>query len=98
MKLLTKSLEKQFSKIGSQDSVADPLVIAKFFTPDAHWTWYATEYDPEYQVFFGYVVGDFPEWGSFALSELKAIRGVLNLPVERDSFFTPTKFSKLRLP
>lgn len=48
-------------------------------------------------IFFGYVVGPFPEWGYFALSELKAARGPLGLPIERDIHFEPTAFGALRL-
>ena len=35
-------------------------------------------------IFFGYVVGQFEEWGYFALSELESARGPLKLPIERD--------------
>jgi hypothetical protein len=67
----------------------------KFFTPDAHWTWYVTEGGPHGEdfLFFGYVVGDDEEWGYFILSELESVRGLLNLPVERDLYFTPAAFS-----
>ena len=33
----------------------------------------------------------YPELGSVSLSELEALRGRLNLPVERDLYFTATK-------
>ncbi len=33
----------------------------------------------------------YPEIGSVGLSELEAARGKLNLPVERDLYFTATK-------
>ena len=55
MKLLTKELEKAFEKVGCQDDVADPLVVAKFFNPTGGGTWLAMEYWPEGKVFFGYV-------------------------------------------
>lgn len=99
MKLLTKSLVAQFAKVGCQCDESDPLVLAKFFMPQGSWTWYATEYDPETEVFFGYVVGDFPEWGSFALADLQSLRTrIFYLPMERDLHFEPTRFSNLRLP
>ena len=90
MKLLTKTLEKRFAQIGSQEDEKDPLVIARFFNPCGAGTWYATEYDPERKVFFGYVsiFGDHnDEWGSFSLDELQNYRGPLGLGIERDRYF-----------
>ncbi len=99
MKLLTSSLLKQFADVGCQCDKDDPLVIAKYFLPEGYWTWYATEYDPETGIFFGYVVGYFSEWGSFSLADLKSLRTKsLNLGIERDLHFEPTSFSKLKLP
>jgi len=55
MKLMTKGLEKRFKKVGSQENVKEPICIAKFFNPCRSGTWFATEYDPESKIFFGYV-------------------------------------------
>jgi len=57
-----------------------------------------TEYEPDFDdiLFFGYVVGPFPELGYFALSELLAFRGALGLPVERDLYFDPCRLSDIR--
>jgi len=99
MQLLTKALIKRFQEVGSQERNPDPLVIARFFLPEGAATWYATEYNSEGCVFFGYVtlfgLGSIEdEWGSFSLDELLRIRGpVLRLPVERDRFFTEARFS-----
>ena len=90
MKLMTKELEDRFAKVGSQDDVADPLIVAKFFNPCGAGTWYATEYDPATRLFFGYVsiFGDHnDEWGSFSLEELEAFRGPLGIGIERDRYF-----------
>ena len=43
MKLLTKEIESLFKKIGRQEKVDDPIVVAKFFNPTGQGTWYATE-------------------------------------------------------
>ena len=92
MKLLTKAIEKQLTKapLRSTDGSDIKKVIVKFFTPDAQWTWYAVEgskqSDGDWE-FFGLVDGLEKEWGYFMLSELQAIRGQFNLPVERDRFF-----------
>ena len=97
MKLLTKTLVKRFAEVGSQADEKDPLVIAKFFNPCGAGTWYATEYDPEHKIFFGYVsiFGDHnDEWGSFSLEELKAYRGPLGLGIERDRYFVEKRSSE----
>src|SRR5512134_3909360 len=57
-----------------------------------------TEYDPARDdvLFFGYVVGDFPELGYFTLSELTGLRGPLGLRVERDLSFKPCRLSDVK--
>lgn len=88
MKLLTEELRRQFPKLGKTDG-KDPAqvkVVAKFFTPWSNWTWYATEFDGK-DTFFGFVRGFENELGSFSLSELEGIRGLLGLGVERDLYF-----------
>ncbi|GEM_PF-2588569 len=89
MILLTEELEKRFAEVGDQDGKGgDALVIARFFTPDSGWTWYATEYVPADRVFFGYVCGIEDEWGYFSLDEMESVRGPLGLGIERDLHFT----------
>ena len=98
MKLMTKTLEKRFAQVGSQEQVKDPLIIAKFFNPTGAGTWYATEYDPEARIFFGYVsiFGDWnDEWGSFSLHELESYRGRLGLGIERDLYFKEERASQV---
>jgi hypothetical protein len=43
VKLLTKEIEGLFKKLGRQERVDDPIVVAKFFNPTGPGTWYATE-------------------------------------------------------
>ena len=98
MKLMTKALEKRFAAVGSQEEAADPLIIAKFFNPCGAGTWYATEYDPETRLFFGYVsiFGDHnDEWGSFSLDELEDYKGPLRIGIERDRYFGEKRASEL---
>ena len=56
MLLLTQELKQMFQKIGRQEEVKDPIVIAKFFFPMGRATWYATEFREDTQEFFGYVI------------------------------------------
>lgn len=94
MKLLTRTVRRQLPPLYSQEQVADPLVICKFFTPDSIWTWYAIEFDGK-DLFYGYVIGFEPELGYFSLRELQGVRGQLGLPVERDRWFRPCRLSEV---
>ena len=96
MKLLTQELLKQFRKVWRQDKVKDPLVICKFFYPGSHRTRYATEFDEETRIFFGFVDGDFPERWRFSLTEFEEFRGK-RWRMERDLWFDPRPFSELKL-
>jgi hypothetical protein len=97
MKLLTQELRRKLPPLYATDDTPadDKLMVVKFFTPDANWTWYACEFDGE-DTFFGYIDGQFGEWGYFTLSELESARGGrFRLPIERDMGFRPTKFGDL---
>ena len=92
MDLLPEELKKTLPPLYSQESASSPIIHAKFFTPDAGWTWLVTEGSDEEDgdwLLFGYVIGLEEEWGYFSLSEIAAIRGPLRLPVERDLWFQP---------
>lgn len=67
-----------------------PYFRVKFFDPCGSWTWYVQDWDGS-DICFGYVVGDFPEWGSFSLSELASVKGRLGIGIEVDTGFRPTK-------
>jgi hypothetical protein len=102
MKLLTADTRKKLLRNGKlrqqRDEAGDPepdfVPVVKLFSPDAGCTWLLTEIDPEDpDIAFGLCdlgLGH-PELGSVSLSELEAVRGKLNLPVERDLYFTATK-------
>lgn len=98
--MLTKAMLDSFEKVGRQPEVPfdEKIVIAKFFNPVGAGTWYATEYDPEERMFFGYVsfFGDHnDEWGSFSLDELESYRGPFGLGIERDRYWTKRPFSEI---
>lgn len=65
-----------------------PVFRVKLFDPVGSWTWYVQDWDGE-DICFGYVVGDFPEWGSFSLSELASIKGRLGIGIEIDTGYRP---------
>jgi len=89
-------LEHEIPVLYSTEEHSDPLCIIKLFTPDANWTWYIIEIDDKEELCFGYVVGMEKELGYFAMSDLKAIRGALGLPVERDMSFVPIPLSEVK--
>src|SRR5437868_1823066 len=95
MQLLPDDLREQIPKLYSQEKVAteEKIVHAKFFFPAGNWTWFVTEGEQEDGdfVFFGFVIGDFDEWGYFTLKEHESIN-IHGLTVERDSYFKPGKF------
>jgi Protein of unknown function (DUF2958) len=91
MNLLTDEIKHQLPPLYNTEQTPDPTAWVKFFTPDASWTWYATEFDGE-DTFFGLVQGQDEELGYFSLSELQT----LQLKVERDISFKPTPLSALR--
>ena len=106
---MTKDLAKTLPALYSQENNPDPMVVCKFFTPDAGWTWYAIEgspvdedgyYDTEKEkvdfLFFGLVSGLEVELGYFSLAELTSVRGPFGLPIERDLYFEPTRLSEVK--
>jgi len=87
----------------------EALAQVKFFSPDAGWTWYASEGSPVDEdgyfdtdkvkvdfFFFGLVAGLEVELGYFSLSQLESVRGSLGLPVERDLYFEPKTLRELK--
>lgn len=108
--LLTEEVKARLPQLYETEGLGlQALAQVKFFTPDAGWTWYASEGSPmdangymdtdQEKVdffFFGLVVGLETEMGYFALSELEAVRGPLGLLVERDEGFMPAPLAKLK--
>jgi len=97
MELLTAELRAVLPRLYAQEKIKDPVIHAKFFTPDSSWTWYVTEGQPEDDdfIFFGFVCGHEDEWGYFSLSELQDGRGPMGLPIERDLYLEPGPFSEV---
>jgi hypothetical protein len=101
MDLLTREIEAQLLDNGRKqepvrgtDDEIDFYPVVKLFTPDAACTWLLTEIDPsDADLAFGLCdLGlGFPEIGSVSLAEIRAVRGKLGLPVERDLYFTADK-------
>jgi hypothetical protein len=96
MPFMTDEIRARLPKLGSGEALGyQALAQVKYFTPDAGWTWYASEFDGE-DIFFGLVIGHFIEFGSFSLSELEEVHGSLGLPIERDLHFEPKTLGELK--
>ncbi len=77
-------------RIEAGEDTIDHYPVVKLFTPDGGATWLLSETDPEdADIAFGLCdLGlGYPELGSVRLSVLKAHRGRLGLPIERDLHF-----------
>lgn len=90
MKLITKELERTFSKylIYSQESmILDARVIVKYFNPVGAGTWLITEAEQlsngDWRL-FGYMHIFEWEWGYVLLSELQNIKLPYGLGIEKD--------------
>lgn len=99
MKLLTKELRAKLPKLYATEGtpLEEKTAVAKFFTPDSSWTWYAVEGQDEDDdfSFFGWVHGHEKEWGYFSLRELESVKGPFGLKIERDMWFKPTKIKDI---
>lgn len=99
MKLITEDFKSLMVKypFGSQD-VSDPLVLAKFFNPCGAQTWLITEYEPESNCAFGYVMGmDCDELGYISMDELQTVKlCVPGMTIERDLYFNQNKLSHFK--
>jgi hypothetical protein len=95
MKLLTKKIRKKLPPLYSQENKGGKAIAyCKMFTPDAQFSFYATEYDGK-DTFFGLVDGHCKELGYFSLKELQSVKGPLGLPVERDMYFKPKPLEEI---
>ncbi|MCX6359213.1 MAG: DUF2958 domain-containing protein [Armatimonadetes bacterium] len=94
--LLAKELADVLPPLYSQEHVDDPVVQARFFTPDSCWSWYPYEYDPTERLFFGWVCGIEREYGFFSLRDLELGGGPSGVRVELDVNFQPTRLSVIR--
>ena len=95
MELMPGEIRAVLPPIRSQEQKGfEAVAPVKYFTPDANWTWYATEFDGD-DYLFGLVSGFEVEYGYFTLSELESVRGGLNLPIERDLHYEPKTLQEL---
>ena len=87
----TKTTIQELPKLYSQEEITDPECPLRLVSPLNGWAWYPIEAEPVGEdgkiisrdkgtahdwLCFGFVDGDFPEWGYFHTSDLE-LAGVL---------------------
>ncbi|WP_328518474.1 DUF2958 domain-containing protein [Ralstonia pseudosolanacearum] len=74
--------------------IIDPLPVVRLFTPDAHATWLLAALDPaDGDTAWGLIdlgIG-MPELGTIKLSDLAAIVGPREQPIQRDLYFRASR-------
>ena len=93
LELMRKACRLQGTPLTAENTDEDgntisPVFRVKLFNPVGSWSWYVQDWDGS-DICFGYVVGDYPEWGSFSLSELASIKGAFGIGIEIDTHFKP---------
>ena len=93
MKILTKAVEKAFTKQGdtSQKSMSEIKIVMKLFNPCGAGTWYLYEHieDDIYMCFANLGDIECAECGTVSMSELMSVRLPFGLKIERDMHFEP---------
>lgn len=72
----------------------DPVATVKIHDPCGSWAWFLTEWDGDREA-FGLVVGDEKERGYVDLQELAETSMVLDIGLEVDVSFLPTRLSQI---
>jgi hypothetical protein len=92
MQLINDDLIEKFE----QNSVAEDLVVARYYDVTSRWEWFAITFDGS-DIFYGLVVGLETEFGSFSLSEFQFLNesaGYARIRLDLD--FTPILVNELR--
>lgn len=98
---LAEQVPGLYGNEGTPDE-GNPIVWAKWFTPDSDHTWFITEYsevapDGYPRLAFGLTVNSYgDEMGYISLDEISQTRGHFSLHVERDLWFTPCTLAEVR--
>ena len=94
MELVTQEVRDALPGLHTSSGERHDLVPIKFFDPTGSWTWYVIEFDGE-DTFFGYVDGNYPEFGYFSLKELSEVEGMLGIGIERDINWQPKTIGEI---
>jgi hypothetical protein len=85
---LIANFQAQIVRMDNAEPDIDFKPVVKLFTPDADCYWLLTELGLDDIAFGLFDLGlGYPELGYVSMAELRAVRGPLGLPLERDEHF-----------
>jgi len=95
-KLMTKQLQSKIPMLyETDDQELEKMAWVKLFSPYMGWYWYILEFDG-HDMCFGYVFGNYDEYGYFSLNELSnAVAHKIVPAVERDLNWEPRPLSEV---
>ncbi len=94
-RLIAEIKRRGIPPLYTQQDAPDPIIYLEMSLLQFHWRWYVSECeigDDGDILFFGFVNGDFGEWGYFRLSEMEDTR----CPLLVNYDFKPMPFSELK--
>ncbi len=71
------------------------IAAIKYFNPTGVGTWWISEYDPEWDTFFGIAIIHEPEYGYTSRMELRDLKLRMGLWIERDYYWTPKTLKQI---
>ena len=100
---------QQFERFWLPDSLKEELIAEfkrpegqktgiaaiKYFNPAGVGTWWISEYDPEWDAFFGIAKIHVAEYGYISRKELRETRLRMGLWIERDYYWTPKPLTEI---
>jgi hypothetical protein len=95
-RLIAEIKKRGIPPLYAQGEAADPTIYLELSLFQFPWRWYVSECELEAGgdvLFFGFVNGDFNEWGYFRLSEM----GDTRCPLLVSYDFEPMPFSALKM-
>ncbi len=94
-RLIAEIKKREIPLLYTQEDTTDPLIYLEISLFQFPWRWYVSECEIEESgdvLFFGFVNGDFDEWGYFRLSEMEDTR----CPLLVNYSFKPMPFSVVK--
>lgn len=72
MQIINEKITKSIPRLGTQDGLNKEAIVYLILEGLNGWKWYITEFDG-LDTFFGFVKGDYPEWGYINKTELNKL-------------------------
>ena len=94
-RLFAEINRRDIPPLHTQEDAPDPIIYLEMRLMHVPWRWYVSELEIEEDgdiIFFGFIIGNFKEWGYFRLSELEDA----DCPLLVNYDFKPMPFSELK--